>query len=412
MPQTVERRGTMFDSFRLIILAFTGKFTDSEELRKAFWGFLICQLFAVLALAYNATMSYSAYRNLLDRAPGAEIIAGIVTTLAALAVLVVLNYVTFRIMFIWNGGKLDKKQTSNLVLFSIIVLGLIAWDIHMNLKGVQPISEATTEQVRENKSAQAKAQFDADISAIEAEIAAIKDKYKYPDGKIYFAPRPVTHFSKEVYEADREEVDDLQSQISLLRDMQAASFQTALSDYHADQERFGEEVAAKRVNHSLIVKLIYGLVFLIALAAANYSNLALDFLHENPLSSSGGKSVSRDEVQVPTTGLKTAIGFKQGQSPGDDKNPYDIQAMRARISQLETELKQRPIQDARTEETPKTVTVHVEKYLTKDGKPGYPITCQNCGKESVMASSRAKYCSTICRKEAWKKNNPGKDLRV
>lgn len=309
----------MNDSFKIIAAAFAGKFKNHPELRKGFWSFAAALVFALVCLGYNATLSHSYYLNILDQAPMANTVAWVITTLAAFTIWFILNYVAFRTVFIWTHNEdLERNESLQLMLSVLLVVGLIMWDINVNLQGAKPVAQVTTVSIKANNSATIKASYDGDIKSLEAKIDKIKARYRYPDGSIHFEPHPVTSVSFKAWQSDNKRVNEIEPQIQDLRSTQTAAVKSELKDHSRDTNRYDSQVSSKTTNHTFIIKCIYVLVIVLSLYCANYSNTAFDVIGENPnYAAVKGKKAPKigfgNSTPAPSTAQKNRISRLQAE---------------------------------------------------------------------------------------------------
>lgn len=272
----------MFDSFVIVGHAFSGDFKNNDELRKGFWTWTAGQIFSIAALAYSSTMSYAFYLNLIDQAPGAPVIAGIVTALVAIFAFLLINLFGFRTVFVWNGGKLKKSDRISLLLVVILMVGVVVWDVKANLTGVSPVSVTTTAPIYEKNTESISARYAPDIAKEEDKIAQIYARYTYPNGTVVFEPTPKTSNSRARWQSDVQEVEAAKANISRLQSLRDRETTQELNTYERDVTRYDSQVIDKELMHTGIVKWVYGLVLIVSLYCSNYSNLALDYMEVNP----------------------------------------------------------------------------------------------------------------------------------
>ncbi|MEO1215580.1 MAG: hypothetical protein AAFY45_18750 [Bacteroidota bacterium] len=390
----------MFDFFKVSIYAFTGKLKNHPTLRKAYWAFLFVIILSLIALGYNAFMSFSFYLSRLDQLPFAQELSWLVTIGIALGVYFCMSFVAGFTLDLWNGRKEKTEGFAPLFLFCcLVLLGAVSWDIFANLEGVDPVSHKSTVFYQENQEASVRNQYTTKIEEKKLEIAQIKHLYSWcpTHGKealgkycsknvLNFLPYPTTSVSKSRHRKNVAQVNRIQNEITELERLQAKAINAALDDYERDKSRYDTSVQRKQITHTTIVKFIYIVVLLIAFMTNAYMDAVIEFV--------------------------------EGENP-DPEPPSGLQKLDERVSQSSNgQLKENQVIGFLSDST-KTearLTVPPKSLIVRDirtvSKQGYEITCQNCGKKAIKNSpNRAKYCSTECRKEAYEKRM-GKEIRV
>lgn len=390
----------MFDFFKVSIYAFTGKLKNHPTLRKAYWAFLFVIILSLIALSYNAFMSFSFYLSRLDQLPFAQELSWLVTIGIALGVYFCMSFVAGFTLDLWNGRKEKTEGFAPLFLFCcLVLLGAVSWDIFANLEGVDPVSQKSTVFYQENQEASVRNQYASKIEEKKLEIAHIKHVYSWcpshgkealgkycPKNVLNFLPYPTTSVSKSRHRKNVAQVDRIQNEIAELERLQAKAIDAALDDYQRDKSRYDTSVQRKQITHTTIVKFIYIVVLLIAFMTNAYIDAVIEYVDgENPdPDKPSGLQRLDDRIPHSSNGQLKAnqpIGFHS-----------DSTKMGARLTV-----------------PPKTLIFQEKQRFSKQG---YEIICENCGKKAIKNSpNRAKYCSTECRKEAYEKRT-GKQMKI
>lgn len=389
----------MFDFFKVSIFAFTGKLKDHPTLRRAYWAFLFAIVLSVIALGYNAFMSFSFYLSRLDQLPYARELSWLVTIGIALGVYFCMSFVAGFTLDLWNGKKEKTEGFTPLFLFCCLVLiGSVSWDIFANLEGVDPVSHQSTAYYQANQEGQIRKDYAEKLQGKYDEIASIKHPYSWcpvhgkeamgeycPKNVLHFLPYPTTSVSKSRHERNVVLVQRIEDEIAELERLQAKAIDAALDDYERDKSRYDTSVQRKKVTHTTVVKFIYLVVLLISFMTNAYMDAAIAYV----------------EGHIPA---KKAV-FEQNERARADAIPT------ANTPAIPLNGHHNGLMDLNTRLTvpPKIVKI-TETEL--DSREGYEITCAHCGKKAIKNSpNRAKYCSTDCRKAAYEQRS-GKELGV
>jgi hypothetical protein len=408
----------MFDSFKIIAHAFSGKFGTNAELRKGFWVWVSAQVFSIAALAYSSTMSYAFYLQLIDQAPAAPTIAAIMTALVAIFAYMLINVVSFRTVFIWNGGKMASSDQVSLFLAFILMVGVVWWDVQANLTGVDPIAVTTTASVFEKDTEGISSRYQSQINEENAKIAQIHKRYTYRSGAVVFEPAPKTSNSRATWQADVQQVEAARANIARLKELRDQETGQELATYDRDLSRYENQVLDKSSIHTGIVKWVYGLVFLISLWSANYSNLALDYLEVNPLGDIPGDQTDKFGSHSPTPSKKKPVGemLKKVMEPhphvpvvAEEEEPRKIGFIQGTAASKDAVKATVPPSQKTTHDNRSggfhRPTVRKETVSQK----GYEITCDHCGTVATKKSPRARFCSPACRKADYREQT-GKEI--
>lgn len=164
------------------------------------------------------------------------------------------------------GGRDDKTKGHEPLFIAafLVLIGFLCLDVYANLKGVEYVSQRTTEAVSANQS---EAVFDKIQSAIASKEATL-DKLTRCQIKGYCWQGHLTADGRSFQQA-------LTSDIAALRQQQSALISSALSEHQQDQTRFAEEVNLKRKSHIRLVWFAYPIAFLICFIVQHFVDQAI-----------------------------------------------------------------------------------------------------------------------------------------
>lgn len=442
----------MFDAFKTIAVAFSGKLKDHAVLRKSFWLFLALFAFGYGILFYVAIISQHQYANLLDDAFGIdkEAAGWTTTVLIASVIYFCMNSVAGALMAYWHGNEdyyLSQKALINVQFIVLVLAG--SFDVYNNLEGRTIIAEIITEEVSGDNSSKIYDKIQAKIDEKERELEALLAGKKPGYGWIRKDGRFQPNDSGKKFQRA------LSKDIASLRDQQTQLSSHEAAKHTNDVTRYKSEVETKKTGHLWMVLIAYPLAFLCCCHNASYSDKVLVI--------SGNKTptteAKEDEIEVKASpeesvfnavnsmkeemmatlnemksikselsmfqqaqaktkgGLNTpepyrshGIGFKNG-PPEARLKPFSRGKDGVNVTVPERS-KTPYTAAAKPKNTVQNRTVRtVQKSRSQKGKRrtnGYQITCQHCGTKAMKKSPQAKYCSDKCRKDAYNLKNEKK----
>lgn len=351
----------MFDGLKFIGLAFSGAYKDHPEGRKLIWPHLVVVFFSLCCLVFIAYVSYSRYRDLVTNLlPYPGIIAFCFTSAIALYMLNASGYVAGYLIEITHKSRRTGAYTFSgalLFLLSGVAVGII--DFNMNMDGAKDLSTKSAGVVAAVNEPKIIARYQEQIEPLKTEQKAILDKYTWK-GTTYF--RPTKYRPQAEYNQDKDRYDALAQQITELRTAKNQALQDARKAYRKAISMRDDRERMTFTRLSAAVQYVYFLQFALAIVGAYISSVLLERLLLPD-------KVSQHGSRASTSGRKSALAAM----PFKVKSPPTVsQASRG---------------------------------------DGYKITCKNCGKDAIMKSPKAKYCSDTCRKAGYRRRT-GNSLNV
>jgi len=300
----------MFDQFTAIIYAFTGKLKSASTLRKYFWVFLAGSSMALIILSYNAFMSLNFYRQLLERfTPWESLLLPVLTTSTiALTVFMLMSAITGTILDYNAGrdGKIKGHEPMFIATISVLI-GFLCLNIYANLKGVEYVSELTTEEVVENNSANVFESVNTQIAKQEQLLTNLLagefGGYGWWQDKSYHLNNSGKQFQR-----------SLVADIKQLRDQQKLMVSTAVITHEDDKERFESEITVKRKSHVKLVWFAYPLALLICFIVQHYAQRTLAFVEGEPDPNAQGSATP--DATPTASGIKDLNGFCRTDNEG------------------------------------------------------------------------------------------------
>ncbi|MEL6672597.1 MAG: hypothetical protein AAFR61_10415 [Bacteroidota bacterium] len=283
----------MFDQFRVILLAFTGKLKHAPTIRRYFWAYLAGIMMALIILAYNAFMSLNFYRVILERfTPWESWFLPVLTTGSiAITVYLLMSSITGTILdYLARREYKTKGHEPMFVAVILVLVGFLCLDIYANLKGVDHVAVLTTKAVKNNESLTVYDKLQATISEKENTLNQLTSCKL----KGYCWKGHITKDGRTYQQA-------LMRDIEALRAQQQVLVQSAISAHTNDEKRFLNEVSHKQTSHIRLVWFAYPIAFLICFIIQHYVDRAL---------AEGGNARGSATPQIP------AEHYSAGQSNG------------------------------------------------------------------------------------------------
>lgn len=295
----------MFDQFRVIVLAFTGKLKTSPTLRRYFWVYLAGMFMAMIILLYNAFMSLNFYREILDRfTPWSSWFFPVLTTFGiAMMVYLLISSLTGTILdYIARREEKTKGHEPMFIAVVLLLVGFLALDVYANLRGTAYVAENSTEAITENRSESLYDKLQAEINEKEATLSEL-----LACGINGYC------WKKHLTEDGRTFQRDLTSDISKLREEQKALMASAEAVYMADEKRYATEVIDKKQNHIRLVWFAYPIAILISLIVQHYVDRALHHALDEEMRE-GNATPTAYATESTKSANGAPIGFSQNHS--------------------------------------------------------------------------------------------------
>ncbi|WNJ21561.1 hypothetical protein [Pontibacter sp. G13] len=354
----------MFDQFKAILYAFSGKFKGHNFLKKGFWFFVAGIMLAMVILTYNAFMSLQFYGDLLENLAGirSEWIPYFVTVSIALAAYWGISFLAGSLLDMWHGRRHRVEEHIKVICFAgVFLILLVALDVYANLNGVKVAAALATVPQAADRTTEIIDRYDGQVANLQQEIRDIQScKIK---GYCWRGA---------VIKEGRQRIASIQQEINGLRRQQEAQRTHAERAHENDHERFVMERSEKEDAHTSLVFFAYPLALLLCLFTGHYADRAIAYVE--------GEEEFQPKRYHPD--LHKGIGFDapSGQKPyvnpvmgfqtraNEDPRDREIREMRKQMEELQRMVKAK--QEQATQSTNSPAGVPLEKGNNPRKKSG------------------------------------------
>jgi len=315
----------MLDFIRIIQFFAVGKFDGKKDLKKGFYPFIFLFCLTWVLTCYNASMSFGYYLERAGTIPGASIIAAILTGTIAIAI-VFLG--TYNVDFVqdWFARGVGDRTVAMFAASCIMWIALQVWDINVNLEGVKPISEFTTQNIIPDNSLSVKDSYQRDIREKKIELLGLYHNYFWCakhkkrhevhaaslTGNSFLSnfsqkkkPCPYEKFwfgcggnglACSTHEGIKEKIAALETTLFAFDSLQINAVKTATTLYDNDVSRYGADIKQKTSAHTYMVLLSYALILFALVYNCNYTNQALDYVYAELSVASAGIDANQHTI--------------------------------------------------------------------------------------------------------------------
>ena len=352
----------MFDTLNSLWLGFSGDLSGNRQARKLVWLLLVVFLFGWVCIVYAAWVSFPSYFAMIEFLPFAPILALTFTVGIASFLYFDLAYIAGFLVERWKQIDPQVRDYTTLgarILGAAAVLFLCV-DVYMNMQGAGYRAEDAAGAIVKTstyETAPATAGGLADDRAKLDDLLQGKlGGYGWRDPKT-----GIYHLNNSGKRLQR----SLSANLSRLQAADSTQRAAFLADQAAAQGAREEKRGKAEQTLKMGVYGVYVFVFILTIIQAFIVETIQDKTGHNAPSA----AASKPKAKAPAKG-------------GGLTSTHAAPAMAGSGAGLVT--------------------------LSAKGAKGYEITCNHCGKQAIMKSPRAKYCSEKCRTAAWEERTGAK----